>query len=180
MRRLSPPIFALTLAILTSACVQTPTSFHPLTQSSRDGYTVTQVEGNRFRISFTGNDATSHQSVDDNLLFLAAEVTLRHGADWFLINRASSDKDTSYPTLIDPSGPYGGWGYGGWGAPPGAFGTYAVDFGNPQNRWSELATILLHQGTKPAGDPSAYDARDVAVHLAPLITRAAQPGPYGS
>ena len=175
MRRLCPPIFALTLAILTGACVETPTSFHPLTQSGGDGYTVTQVESNRFQISFTGNGATSHQSVDDNLLFLAAEVTLRHGADWFLVNRASSDKDTRYPTFVNPPGLYGGW-----GAPRGMFGDYEVDFDNPQNRWSEIATILLHRGTKPPGDPSAYDARDVAVHLAPLITRAAQPGPYGS
>lgn len=160
-------------AVLLVACAGTPTPFQPAARSGDDGYSVTQLEANRFRIGFSGNLSTSHQAVDDALLYLAAQVTLHHGADWFRISRASADKDTIYPTFAEPPSFVA---TGGWIGP--VSGTVATDFNNPQSSWTETATILLAHGTKPAADPDAYDAHDLASHLAPLITRGGVPGPY--
>ncbi len=161
------------LTLSLAACSEVPTPFQPATGGDDEGYTVTQLEANRFRLGFSGNLATPHQMVDDNLLYLAAQVTLRNGADWFLISRASADKDTRYPTFATPPTFVAA---GGWIAPVG--GTVTTDFNNPQNSWNETATILLSHGRKPADDPNAYDARDLAGHLAPLIKRGQVPGPY--
>ena len=173
IRRATPRGFLLTLLLVLAACSIPPTPFQPASGRDEDGYTVTQLEANRFRLGFSGNLATPHQTVDDNLLYLAAQVTLHNGADWFLISRASADKDTTYPTFATPPTFVAA---GGWIAPVG--GTVTTDFNNPQTSWSETATILLAHGRKPAGDANAYDARDLASHLAPLIKRGQVPGPY--
>lgn len=161
------------VAIFLAACASAPTPFQPAAGPDGNGYTVTQLEANRFRLGFSGNSSTSHQMVDDELLYLAAQVTLRNGGDWFQISRASADKDTIYPTFAQPPSFFAG---AGWVGPVG--GTVATDFNNPQNSWTESATILLAHGKKPAADPDAYDARDLAGHLAPLIQRGQVPGPY--
>ncbi len=172
-KRSSTPWRAAALAAGLGACSVAPTPFQPATGRDGDGYVVTQLEANRFRLGFSGNLSTSQQTVDDDLLYLAAQVTLRNGGDWFLISRASADKDTIYPTFVEPPTFFAG---AGWVGPVG--GSVATDFNNPQSSWSEVATILVAHGRKPAGDANAYDARDLASHLAPLITRGKVPGPY--
>ncbi len=164
---------AVVLAILVTGCSVSPTPFQPAATADGDGYTVTQLEANRFRLTFSGNMSTPHQTVDDNLLYLAAQVTLRNHADWFVISRADADKDTIYPTFVQPPTFAAA---GGWIGPVG--GSVATDFNNPQSSWNETATILLSHGLKPAGDVNAYDAHDLASHLAPLIKRGQVPGPY--
>lgn len=164
---------AVVLVALLAGCAVPPTPFQPAASPDGDGYTVTQLEAARFRLNFSGNMSTPHQAVDDNLLYLAAQVTLHNGADWFLISRAGADKDTVYPTFVEPPAFAAA---GGWIGPVG--GSVATDFNNPQSSWTETATILLSRGKKPAGDPNAYDARDLASHLAPLIKRGPVPGPY--
>ena len=43
------------------------------------------TEENRYRVSFAGNSATSLQTVDDYLLYRAAELTVQTGHDWFQV-----------------------------------------------------------------------------------------------
>ena len=173
-KSLGRPWRAIALAVMLAGCAVPPTPFQPATSADGDGYTVTQLEANRFRLSFSGNMSTPHQTVDDNLLYLAAQVALRNDADWFVISRSSADKDTVYPTFAEPPTFFAG--AGGWVGPVG--GGVATDFNNPQSSWNETATILLSRGKKPTSDPNAYDARDLASHLAPLIKRGQVPGPY--
>jgi hypothetical protein len=163
---------ALVLLLMPAACVEAPTPFQPASGPDGNGYTVTQLESDRFRVAFSGNIATSHDAVDNDLLYLAAQVTLKHGADWFALSRNGADKDTVYPTFVQPPTIYTGW-----GAPP-LGGVAVTDFNDPQSSWNEQATILLHRGAKPAGDPEAYDARDLVAHLTPLIARGTAAGPY--
>ncbi len=158
-----------------AACVALgPTPFQPA-RNGLDGYTVTQIETDRFRVAFNGNASTTQQMVDDNLVYLAAQVTLRNGADWFLMERDATNKSTAYPTFLTPGTIYGG---GPWSPPFVAPGGFQTDFANPQDSWSSSATIVLHKGTKPADNTQAYDAHDVDRHLAPLIRRGTPPGPY--
>ena len=54
----------------------------------REGFSERQIEANRFVVSFAGNTVTSRDTVERYLLFHAAEVTLRDGYDYFLVNQS--------------------------------------------------------------------------------------------
>jgi hypothetical protein len=158
--------------MMSLAGCSTPTPFQPADSTGNNGYTVTQVEVNRFRIAFTGNDVTPRQTVDIDLLYLAAQVTLKNHADWFELGKLSTDKTTAFPTYPGGFGPFGGpVAFGGWGGGyPGAWGGgLETDFNSPQNIWLEAADIVIHHGKKPDKDSAAYDAHDVAAHLAPAV-----------
>jgi hypothetical protein len=157
------------LALTLAGCAA-PTPYQPADPLGDDGYTVTQVEMNRFRIAFDGNSITPRQAVDIDLLYLASQVTLKNGGDWFELGKNSTDKTTSYPTFGTTAGAFGGWpgGYrGGW------FGGLETDFSSPSNSWLEAADIVVHRGAKPINDPGAYDA-----HLTPAIQRKGRQGVY--
>ncbi|WP_204260691.1 CC0125/CC1285 family lipoprotein, partial [Stenotrophomonas maltophilia] len=68
-----------------------------------------QIESNRFRISFSGNSLTARETVERNLLYRAAELTLQQGFDHFIL----ADRDTEQqPDIVREPG---AWGPGPWG-----------------------------------------------------------------
>ncbi|MCY3224116.1 CC0125/CC1285 family lipoprotein, partial [Acinetobacter baumannii] len=75
--------------------------------------------------------------------------------------------------------PYWGpsWGYCryGSGSPWDRYGPWgANDFDVRQvDRFEANAEIVLGRGPKPAGDPNAFDAREVIQNLGPQVTRPA-------
>jgi hypothetical protein len=179
---------ALTAALTLGACA-TPTPYQPLTKSNSvsGGYSDLKISGDRYRITFQGNDVTDRDTVERYLLFHAAEVTLRDGYDYFLLTNRNTDKNSH--TFISPDPAFGGWqpqwyyarrgrfgpgpyspfggpGFGGFGA----FGSYDA---TEITRYKANAEILMVRGRKPAEDPAAFDARDVAAHLAPTIAKPA-------
>jgi len=161
---------AILLLVALAGCA-TPTPYQPAGPDGRDGYTVQRIETNRFRISFSGNSLTTRQMVDTDLLYLAAEVTLQNGYDYFLASDRSTDKSTSYQTTSTvpfayAAGPYR-HGY------PGVIG--GSDLTTPITEYDAAAEIIAFKGTKPAADPQAYDARDVSTQLGPAILRPATP-----
>ena len=68
---------ALAGAALLSGCA-TPTPYQPLGAPTgvRGGFTDQQIERNRFRVTFAGNQFTSRQRVENYLLYRAAERPL--------------------------------------------------------------------------------------------------------
>lgn len=183
-------------AALLAGCA-TVTPYQP--QVSRGpvsgGYTDTQVEPDRLRVSFAGNTLTSRETVEVGLLYRAAELTLARGYDWFeLADRATDRK--AYASAVGAYGgvsAFGGWGHGfghglghggrhgfghaglhgfglGGGLYPGWGGGLDV---RTAERFTATAEILLRRGAKPAGDPRAFDARAVQENLQPLIRRPA-------
>jgi hypothetical protein len=182
MRRLFFPL-ALALALGLSAC-ETATPYQPLAQGSKvsGGFSDQKLEANRFRVTFAGNTLTGRQTVEDYLLYRAAELTIAQGYDWFTaVDRHTS---TDKHTYVEPIGPYGGWrpywrwygGYGSrhwrgwdpwWGDP---FWADSVDVQQVE-KFEASAEILLGKGPKPEGDPKAFDARAVMTNLGPKIVR---------
>ena len=73
---------ALAGAALLSGCA-TPTPYQPLGAPTgvRGGFTDQQIERNRFRVTFAGNQFTSRQRVENYLLYRAAELTTERGFD---------------------------------------------------------------------------------------------------
>ena len=57
------------------------------------GYSEQKIENERYRISFKGNSMTGRETVENYLLFRAAELTLQTGYDTFTIVNRDTDKD---------------------------------------------------------------------------------------
>jgi hypothetical protein len=185
-------VAALALAALLTACA-TATPYQPNVagQKASGGFSETRLEGDRFQVNFAGNSVTSRETVERYLLYRAAEVTVQSGYDWF--ETADRRTDRTARAVVDNYGPawgYGGYGYGypygGWRpAWRGYYGGYRGwgPWGDPFwgssteirtiEKFQASAEIVLHKGPKPAGDPRAYDAREIMTNLGPTIQRPA-------
>ena len=80
-------------ALLVSACA-TETPYRPATGSgfNRTGFSERQVETNRFLVTFAGNSVTDRDTVERYLLYRAAELTLQHGYDYFVMVDRETDR----------------------------------------------------------------------------------------
>lgn len=180
---------ALAAGTVLSGCA-TPTPYQPAIGQGeyRNGYSDEQIEANRFRVSFSGNSLTSRETVERYLLYRAAQLTLEHGDDYFiLVDRDTEKKTRTYATPSPFStGPYGYWSpywryyrpyYGWrswdpfWGDP---FWDRDVDL-RSVDRYEAIAEIVTGRGPKPANDVHAFDARSVLERLGPSVIPPARP-----
>lgn len=170
---------ALVLAVLglTACATATPYQPSPVGSGYNNGYTDTRIEDGRYRVTFGGNTATPRQTVEDYLLYHAADLTLAQGYDWFeVIKRNTDEKKRTVVTNNDPFMDsfswrfYGRRGWGMWGAY--GFNDVSSDV-YEYSRFEASAEILMHKGAKPEGNPSAYDARSVKSSLESRIVRPA-------
>jgi len=178
---------AFALAASLAAC-ETPTPYQPNIpgQATSGGYSQTQIESNRWRVTFSGNSVTSRDTVEGYLLFRAAELTVQQGFDWFTIMDRHTDRDAR--TYVEPDPLYRPWygpGFGYWrpswryyGAGFGwrswdpfwgdPFWASSVDIQTVQ-KFEASAEIVMGHGAKPAQDLRAFDARQVIANLQPRI-----------
>lgn len=169
-------------ALLLSGC-QTATPYQPLARpgSSAGGYADQQIEANRFRVSFAGNSMTSRETVENYLLYRAAQLTVDRGYDWFtMADRDTEKRSNTYVTRPFSPGPYGFWGPA-WRYQGRGFGWRGWDpyWGNPfwdrsvdvstVDRYEAMAEIVTGRGPKPADNARAFEARAVLANLAPRI-----------
>lgn len=151
--------------------------------TQRYGYEESAVEAGRYRVSFAGNALTDRKTVENYLLFRAAELTLREGFDTFIIADRKTDKKTEttflggysefqfglnyhfynpryggrFAGLYDPLGHRGDW----FGAGSGQ----TIE----SSQFEASAEITLVRGEKPADNAMAYDARSIVSTLGPNI-----------
>ena len=171
------------LALGLAACA-TATPYGPASQGGGYGFSDQRIEENRFRITFRGNSLTSRETVENSLLFRAAELTVEQDYDYFVVVENDTESKTSYSGSSNPAY-YGRYGYGypfhrsfysfpyyaygfGWGSGygPGYGGDgYVREF----TRYSAVAFVSMHKGEKPKDNPNAFDARDVTANLAPYV-----------
>ena len=167
-------LLVLTLIGFLAACTKA-TPYQPI-NGGQYGYRSYLLEDNRARIVFRGNSVTDRQTVENYLLFRAAQVTLENGYDYFL----TADQTTRADTELRQ---YGG---GYWGS-PAFYGPLFYDyrfysptwgwrpyydpfFADPirfreVTRFEATAEILMRRGEEPEGEPKAYDAREVIQYL---------------
>ena len=186
---------ATALALLgLGACAAYPTPYQPAGLRggpATGGFSELQLEANRFRVNFSGNSYTERATVENYLLLRAAELTLSQGYDWFTTVERDTERRTRYrdtgfggPRFGSAFG-YPGYGYGYGGFSPywryhgrAGWSPFYDPFGWDRdvdireiNRYEATAEIVLGRGPKPANDPRAFDAREVAGRLAPYAGR---------
>ncbi|MBX3564940.1 MAG: hypothetical protein KF790_05800 [Steroidobacteraceae bacterium] len=181
-----PRTIALATALLGSVALggcMTATPYQPATASSAGGYSDQQLEANRFQVSFRGNSLTSRETVERYLLFRAAELTVQHGFDHFIL--VSKDTEKQSETYRTP-GMYGGGPYGYWNPywrfyrPRFGWRSWDPFFDDPfwrdrdwdyrtVNRYEAMAEIVVGRGPKPGSNVRAFDAREVIDRLGPSI-----------
>lgn len=163
-------LVALALAGLISlaACSSTPTPYQQEVEGY--GYSQQQIEGNRYRVSFSGNSFTSRNTVENYVLYRAAEIAQAQDGEHFVVVSRDTEANTSYSF---PGG-LGGSVFGGTGGVGVGMGTGG--FASPVTRYVAYADIVVYRGPKPKDDPNSYDVREVIARLGPTLVRPAQAG----
>ena len=172
---------ALAVGGLGLAACETATPYQPLVSGSQTsgGYSDMRLDADHVRVSFRGNSLTSRSTVENYLLYRAAELTVASGGDWFETLEHHTDRQQHTYVEPDPFG-YGGFSpywrfYGGprfgwrgfWG---GAYWDDSFDVQTVQ-RFEASADVVIGRGPRPSGDPRALDARQVMANLGPQIKR---------
>lgn len=160
---------ALVVVLLGLSACALPTLYQPATNGY--GFSQQQIEGNRFRVSFSGNSLTARETVENYLLYRAAELTLAQGGDYFVVVNRETEARSQYDTGF---GGYGGFGsYDPWG--PHRHSFIGAGSGRAITEYRAYADVVVYRGAKSATEPNAYDARDVMARLAPTIVRPPPP-----
>ena len=167
--------------LLVAACSTPPTPFQPGKPLNTYGYSQEQIDLDTWRISFSGNSATDRGTVEDYMLYRAAEITVDTGNDGFVILQDSVEKDTAYRgTTSYPYSPffYGGFAYGGYRRP--YYGGFGAGYGytnlTPINSYTAYARIRVFSDVAPEGVGQAYDANAILRVLGRKIIRPVEEG----
>ncbi len=142
------------------------------------GYSEHQIESNRYRVQFQGNSLTDRETVENYLLYRAAELTVEHGYDYFIV----ADRGVHGQSHLSPVGGYypafapNYWYFTRRGWMP----FYDPFFDSPMayreiTRYEASAEIAMFHGAKPADNASAFNAREVADNLRDRVTRPPSP-----
>lgn len=152
------PISAFAALGLMAACASS-VPYGPAASSGDKGYMVQPIENNRYRISYTDNDAETART---RALRRAAEITLENGAEWFRVVGAYDDAEASSRrggTSVSIGGSSGSYGSGvGVGIGIG------LPIGGSSGPATHVLEIVTGSGDKPA-DAEIYDANAVLQNL---------------
>ncbi|MES0872478.1 CC0125/CC1285 family lipoprotein [Sinimarinibacterium thermocellulolyticum] len=152
---------ALSLGAALGACVSA-TPYQPRDRGY--GYAEQKLESNRFRVSFAGNGATPRETVENYLLYRAAELTLAQGYDYFVIAARDTETDVRYQQTF--SG-FPGFGYYYFYPYFGA----SVSTTQSETRYAAQADVVMFKGEKNSADTRAFNAAELKANLEPLIVR---------
>lgn len=154
---------SLALTLLLAGCA-TPTPYQPARNGY--GYHDQRLENNRYRITVTANTLTSRDTVENYLLYRAAQVTIQTGNHYFTIVHQSVVPTTTYSgttTFGSGFGPYYGYPYGmGLG-----IGTSTL---TPHTSYQASTVIVVSKSKQHArGALQTYKAQDVIQRLTPAV-----------
>lgn len=143
---------AISAAAVAAAHAET-TPYQPASRTHY-GYSETQTDANRVRVSFAGNADTSRETVELYLLYRSAEITLQRGYDYFVVADHSVDARMEYAASGPPLPPI---------APPRRYREIAS--------YTAVSDIIMHRGARPPNADNAFDARTLYANLAGRISR---------
>ncbi len=112
-------------AAVLAACATT-TPYQPASQPGGfDGYSQTMLDNSTARITFGGNSLTNRETVENYMLYRAAEMALERGYDHFSLVNRDTEKDTR--VSYQPVGSTFGRGYDPY---------FRYSFYRPRTGWS--------------------------------------------
>ncbi len=164
------------------ACTQsTPYAPQSANSTARDfGYSSERLAADRYRVMFAGNRFTSRETVEDYLLYRAAELTRQQGYTGFVLMRENTDRTTTTDVDTYPATGVGAYStftptYGFYGVGGGLYGTYDPFIGGAFpgsrvnidriERYEASATIMMYRGTAPQNMGNAFTAAEVLQRL---------------
>lgn len=149
----------LVTALALSACAG-PTLYKPAAEDGDFGYSQQKLQENRYRITFAGNSNTDRETVQNYLLYRAAELTLEQGGDYFVVGTRDTERDVQTT-------------YSGSGFSPFFFGAGFGGAGATNNRedFTAYGTITIRKGTPASDQENAYDAQQLKANLKSKIKR---------
>ena len=137
--------------VLVAAGCGGPTPYQP--QMNGEGFAEQRLEADRFRVRVAGNSLTERETVQNQLLFRAAELTVANGFDRFVVVTQEVEPHTRYVTF-DPFPPRRHWlGF------PSTYETHAV---TNYEAWAEIKMYRAGEGPRGA---DVYEARAVMAQL---------------
>ena len=166
---LSPFLLLMLLATATGCVTATP--YQP--RRNTYGYSEVQIDHRTVRVAFRGNAYTPREIVETYLLYRAAEVTLEHSFDYFLIVDGGI---AARQRVEDYSGPiFGGFGFYSYGGHSHGVGT-GLGLGIPESYYTykgydSSVVIKMYKGWAPQDDARAYGAKEVLEYLGPRVQR---------
>lgn len=185
-------------AVLMAACA-TATPYQPASEPGAfDGFSQQMIENDRARITFAGNSLTKRDTVENYLIYRAAETTLERGYDWFELQDRDVEEKTRVRVSQGPASiydPYFGYSFFrpsfGWSSPyrfsrfsgfrqrrgfgfRGFYNGFSDPFFNNVDvreitKYRANAEVRFGSGPKPADQGNAFDARSVIENLGPTI-----------
>ena len=185
-------------AALIAGCA-TSTPYQPASApGAYDGFSQTMIENDRARITFGGNSLTSRETVENSLLYRAAEMSLERGFDYFSLMQRDTEENTRVrvspgagSSLYDPYFGYSfyrpgfGWSqnyaysrFGGFRRGrgfgySGFYNRYNDPFFNDYDvreitKYRATSEVRFGKGPTPNRD-NAFDAREVLRNLSAVI-----------
>lgn len=155
----------LALGLWLGACA-VPTPYQP--RDGGYGYAEQQVDGRTWRVEFVGNSATPRQTVEDYLLYRAAEIMLFGGYDRFVVLDKEIEARTSYSGYPADFGWHGSVFHGS-----GFHRHHGVGFGvqtlDPVVRYAGFATVRTYDGEARSAETPVYDAQEVVNTIGPRV-----------
>ena len=151
-----------------------PTPYQP-GGGSRYGYVEQEMIAPAFKLTFAANARTPRETVENYLLYRAAERSGELGYSQFAL------KDKLVERLVQESydpywGPYGSWGYGHRrSGGSGASVSIGVPLGSSPGyrtvRYSASALVIPFEGSPPPGVAGYHDVVQVLEALGPAVKR---------
>lgn len=154
----------LAAAAALAACASTPV-YAPAARSGATGYSETQIEANRFFVTYRAPGPAEETLLQDYALLRAADLTLANGRDWFWVDRRTVDSQSEGARGPSVGVSVGGGSWGGRGGVGVGVGVN-VPLGAASGARATATTLEIRfgEGVKPDA-ANAYDAHALAANL---------------
>lgn len=137
-------VLALSVSAAVLAACATATPYQPASKPGAfDGFSQTMIENDRARVSFGGNSLTDRETVENYLLYRAAEIAVERGFEYFTLQQ----RDTEEKTRVSVSPGFNSRGFGAFG-PYDPYFNYS--FFRPNYGWSRAHRFSRFHGARSA------------------------------
>jgi hypothetical protein len=124
--------------------------------SRNDGYEDFQIDSNTFQVSYLAESGATQTVAEKYALYRCAELTVQKGYDYFIIVEENADQQNL--THVN-------------NGIPDATGVLSKTTVTTSTKHSVQRLIKVYKGSKPEGNPHAYNAREVMSYLEPKIKK---------